>query len=195
MPIVTALREVRGKVAVELDGAPWRTLAPEAVLETRLAVGRELDRSCARALARALRRQRAESVALRALARHDRSRASLDARLAGAGVAAAERQHVLGRAERSGLVDDARFAATRARQLAERGAGDLLVLADLERQGVDEHVARDAVVALDPEADRAARIIARRGATPQTLRYLASRGFGEEALEAFVADIESGALG
>ena len=195
MPIVTALREVRGKVAVELDGAPWRTLAPEAVLETRLAVGRELDRSCARALARALRRQRAESVALRALARHDRSRASLDARLSGAGVAAAERQHVLGRAERSGLVDDARFAATRARQLAERGAGDLLVLADLERQGVDEHVARDAVVALDPEADRAARIIARRGATPQTLRYLASRGFGEEALEAFVADIESGALG
>jgi len=195
MPIVTALREVRGKVAVELDGAPWRTLAPEAVLETRLAVGRELDRSCARALARALRRQRAESVALRALARHDRSRASLDARLAGAGVAAAERQHVLGRAERSGLVDDARFAATRAHQLAERGAGDLLVLADLERQGVDEYVARDAVVALDPEADRAARIIARRGATPQTLRYLASRGFGEEALEAFVADIESGALG
>jgi SOS response regulatory protein OraA/RecX len=195
MPIVTALREVRGKVAVELDGAPWRTLAPEAVLETRLAVGRELDRSCARALARALRRQRAESVALRALARHDRSRASLDARLAGAGVAAAERQHVLGRAERSGLVDDARFAATRAHQLAERGFGDLLVLADLERQGVDEHVARDAVVALDPEADRAARIIARRGATPQTLRYLASRGFGEEALEAFVADIESGALG
>jgi len=195
MPIVTALREVRGKVAVELDGAPWRTLPPEAVLEARLAVGCELDRSCARALARALRRQRAESVALRALARHDRSRASLDARLAGAGVAAAERQHVLGRAERSGLVDDARFAATRARQLAERGAGDLLVLADLERQGVDEHVARDAVVALDPEADRAARIIARRGATPQTLRYLASRGFGEEALEAFVADIESGALG
>ena len=195
MPIVTALREVRGKVAVELDGAPWRTLAPEAVLETRLAVGRELDRSCARALARALRRQRAESVALRALARHDRSRASLDARLAGAGVAAAERQHVLGRAERSGLVDDARFAATRAHQLAERGFGDLVVLADLERQGVDEHVARDAVVALDPEADRAARIIARRGATPQTLRYLASRGFGEEALEAFVADIESGALG
>jgi len=195
MPIVTALREVRGKVAVELDGAPWRTLPPEAVLEARLAVGRELDRLCARALARALRRQRAESVALRALARHDRSRASLDARLAGAGVAAAERQHVLGRAERSGLVDDARFAATRAHQLAERGFGDLLVLADLERQGVDEYVARDAVVALDPEADRAARIIARRGATPQTLRYLASRGFGEEALEAFVADIESGALG
>jgi SOS response regulatory protein OraA/RecX len=142
-----------------------------------------------------VRRQRAEGVALRALARHDRSRASLDARLARAGVAAPERADVLTRAERSGLVDDARFAATRARQLAERGAGDLLVLADLARQGIDEHLAREAVATLDAEVDRVAEIVGRRGASPQTLRYLASRGFAEESLEALVADIESRALG
>jgi SOS response regulatory protein OraA/RecX len=117
------------------------------------------------------------------------------ARLAGAGVPAPDREEVLDRAERSGLVDDARFAATRARQLGERGAGDLLVLADLERQGVDEQIARGAVAALDPEVDRVARIVGRRGATPKTLRYLASRGFAEESLEGLVAELESRALG
>jgi SOS response regulatory protein OraA/RecX len=195
MPTITALRAARGTVAVELDGVPWRTLPPAAVLEADLAVGTELDRARARALARVVRRKRAEGVALRALARHDRSRASLDARLARAGVAAPERADVLTRAERSGLVDDARFAATRARQLAERGAGDLLVLADLTRQGIDEHLAREAVATLDAEVDRVAEIVGRRGASPQTLRYLASRGFAEESLEALVADIESRALG
>jgi SOS response regulatory protein OraA/RecX len=195
MATVTALRAVHGKIAVELDGLPWRTLAAAAVLEAGLAPGAELDRAAARTLARALRRRRAEAVALRALARHDRSRASLDARLARAHVTAADRAEVLARVERAGLVDDGRFAATRARQLAERGAGDVLVLADLERHGVDERIARDAVAALDQEAARAATIVARRGATPKTLRYLASRGFSEDSLEALVADIETRALG
>jgi SOS response regulatory protein OraA/RecX len=51
------------------------------------------------------------------------------------------------------------------------------------------------VAALDQEAARAATIVARRGATPKTLRYLASRGFSEDSLEALVADIETRALG
>ena len=182
-------------MSVELDGARWRTLPADAVLEAGLAVGLELDRPSARALARALRRRRAEDLAVRALARHDRSRASLDARLARARVPAVDRADVLARAERTGLVDDVRFAATRARQLAERGAGDQLVLADLDRHGVDERVAREAVEALEPEADRMVRIVAIRGATARTLRYLASRGFGEEALEGLVAEVESRALG
>jgi regulatory protein len=195
VPTITALRAAHGKVSVELDGARWRTLSAEAVLEAGLAVGMELDRPSARALARTLRRRRAEDVAVRALARHDRTRASLEARLARARVPAADRADVLARAERTGLVDDARFAAARARQLADRGAGDLLVLTDLDRHGVDERVAREAVDTLEPEADRAARIVAARGATSRTLRHLASRGFGEEALEALVAELETGALG
>jgi regulatory protein len=195
MPTITALRARRDAVAVELDGAPWRTLPAAAVLEAGLAAGTELDRARARALARAVRRQRAESVALRALSRRDRPRTSLDARLAVAGVAARDREDVLARAERSGLVDDARFAAARARQLAERGAGNLLVLADLERHGVDEQVAREAVAALEAEVDRVARIVGRRGASARTLRYLASRGFAEESLEGLVADIEPRTLG
>ena len=63
----------------------------------------------------------------------------------------------------SGLVDDVRFAEQRARRLAERGAGDLLVLDDLARHGIDEPVARQAVAVLEPESERAARIVEGRG--------------------------------
>jgi len=194
MAVVTALRPSRHGVAVELGGVAWRTLPVSAVVEAGLRVGSELDRERARALARALRRLRAERIAVRAVARRDHSRASLTTRLARAGVADRVREEVLERAEAGGLVDDARFAARRAALLAERGAGDLLVLDDLARHGVDETVARAAVEALSPETERAATILDRRGRSVRTVRYLVSRGFSDAALEPLIADIESGAL-
>jgi hypothetical protein len=69
------------------------------------------------------------------------------------------------------------------------------VLADLERNGVDDATARAGLASLEPEGARAARIVASRGASERTLRYLASRGFSEESLEGLVADLESRALG
>ena len=194
MATVTALRETPAGVAVELDGARWRTLPVDAVVEAALAVGIELDRERIRALAGARRRSRAEQVALRALARREHSRESLEGRLARAGVSERERRDVLDRAERSGLVDDARYAERRARHLADRGAGDRLVLEDLARHGVAEAVARAAVTRLDPEAERVARIAAASGASPRTIRYLASHGFAEESLEALVAEVEGSAV-
>jgi SOS response regulatory protein OraA/RecX len=102
---------------------------------------------------------------------------------------------VLDRAERVGLVDDTRFADARARLLAERGAGDLLVLDDLVRHGVGEGVARARLSELEPESARAARIVASRGLSLRTVRYLASRGFTEDTLEPLVADVESRGVG
>jgi SOS response regulatory protein OraA/RecX len=195
MPVVTALRALHRSVAVELDGAPWRAVPVVAAVEARLTVGCELDRERARALGRALRRERARETAVRAIARRDHSRASLDARLERTGVRPRERGEALAAAERAGLVDDARFAEARARHLASRGAGNLLVVADLERHGVDDAIARAAVASLDPESLRASRVVASRGATARTLRHLAAKGFSEEALEGFVAELESGALG
>jgi regulatory protein len=194
MATVTALRGRGARVAVELDGVPWRTLPVSAVAETGLTIGLTLDRERARVLARALRRERAADLTVRALARRDRSRAELDERLARAGVRTGDRQETLARASSAGLVDDARFATTRARALAERGAGDLFVLHDLERHGLEESTARAALSELEPEATRAARIVAARGRSARTLRYLASRGFGEESLEDLIADLENGAL-
>jgi regulatory protein len=195
MAVITALRPTRGGVAVELDDDTWRTFPVAVVVAAGLAVGAELDRCRARALARARRRHHAEQVAVRALSRREHSRASLATRLELAGVDDAIRVEVLERAESGGLVDDERFAGHRARQLAERGAGDLLIVDDLARQGVDEAVARRVVGDLPAEADRVAAIVERRGRSVRTLRHLASRGFSEESLEALVADIGSGALG
>ena len=194
MRTVTALRARGDRVAVELDGLPWRVVPAVAVIEAGLTVGCPVEREQARTLGRALRRARASDVALRALARRERSRAELEHRLAGAGVRERDRQATLERASQAGLVDDARFADMRARQLAERGVGDLLVLQDLERHGVDEAVARAAVSRLEPERARAARVLERRGRTPRTLRYLTSRGFVEESLEDLIADLQNGAL-
>jgi len=194
MAIVTALRPTRGGVAVDLDGVMWRTFAVAVVVEARLGVGLELDRRRARVLARARRRHRAEQVAVRALSRREHSRTSLDARLERAGVGESDRADVLDRAAREGLVNDVRFAEHRARQLAERGAGDLLIVDDLARNGVHEAVARTAVGELPTEAERAAAIVERRGPSPRTLRYLASRGFSEDSLEPLIADIGSGAV-
>ena len=194
MAVITALRPTRGGVAVDLDGVAWRTFPVAVVVEAGLGVGLELDRPRARALARARRRHQGEQIAVRALSRREHSRASLDTRLERAGVGDTVRAEVLQRAERGGLVDDERFAERRARHLAERGAGDLLIVDDLVRQGVDEGVARTAVGDLSAEPERAAAIVERRGRSARTLRYLASRGFSEDALEPLIADIRSGAL-
>jgi regulatory protein len=194
MAVVTALRETRAGVVVELDGVRWRTLPLDAVVAAGLGVGLELDRERLRALVRARRRLRAEQVAVRALARREHSRASLDGRLARAGVPERERRDVVDRAQRTGLVDDARYAERRARHLADRGGGDRLMLDDLGRHGVAEDVARQAVARLEPEAERAARLAAARGVSRKTIRYLASRGFAEESLEALVAEVEGSAV-
>ncbi len=193
-PTVTAVRAAGRRVAVELDGRPWRTVPLEAAVAARLSPGVGLDRERARDLARALRRHRAEGVVIRAVARREHTRATLAERLARAGVEASGRSEALERAERAGLVDDGRYAAARARDLADRGAGDELVLDDLVRHGVDEALAREAVAALEPERDRAARIVVARGLSPRTARFLAAKGFAAELVEDVVAELESRAL-
>ncbi len=191
---VTAVRPLGDRVAVEVDGVPWRTVPVDAAVVAGLSPGVPLDRERARELARALRRCRADEVALSALARREHSRASLEGRLARAGVGGPERREALDRAERSGLVDDERYAVARARALAERDAGDELVVDDLVRHGVDETVARTALASLAPERDRLAGVVARRGLTTKTVRFLAAKGFAPELLEDLVAEIESRAL-
>jgi SOS response regulatory protein OraA/RecX len=181
---VTALRErPRGRVAVELDGAPWRVIPADAVVRAGLGVGRALDRPVARALARELRRADALARAARALKPRDRSRRSLEDRLAGAGVPAATRGEVLETLERVGLVDDARVAASRARHLAGRGFGDEAIRHDLEGEGVAAELVAEAVAELEPERERAKALAAKRGADARTARWLAARGFEASSIE------------
>lgn len=188
MPTVTALRDDRrGRVTVELDGAAWRTFPADVVVRAGLAEGRRLDRAGLRLLRRELRRAEALGVAANALRGRDLSEHRLTERLRRAAVAPAALEESLGVLARAGLVDDARFAGARAETLAGRGYGDDAVRYDLERQGVPAEVVQAAIAGLPSELERARRVVERRGTGARTARYLAARGFGEDAVEAALA--------
>ena len=187
MPRVTRLAvERRGRIAVELDGAPWRTLPVEVVARAGLAEGRILDRPALRLLRQELRRAEALAVAGRALRRQDLSASGITERLGRASVAPAAVEESLAVLTRAGLVDDARFARTRAGNLAERGYGDAAIRYDLRRQGVEPELIQQALESVEGEGERARRVVERRGPGAKTVRYLASKGFGEGAVEAAV---------
>jgi SOS response regulatory protein OraA/RecX len=131
--------------------------------------------------------QHALDLATRALSRRDFSERGLRERLLRAGMNSGEADEALAKLRRDGVLDDMRFAVDRARALAERGKGDAAIGFDLERQGVAAEQIEEAMATLEPERERAERIVARRGATVATARLLASRGFDVDAVEAAVA--------
>lgn len=181
--MVTALREQpHGKVAVELDGEPWRVLPADAVVGAGLGLGRPLDRERARDLARALRRARALTTATRALRQRNRTSKELADRLERAGVVASARAEALAALEGAGLVDDGRFAHARAEALARRGYGNTAIRADLARRGVHPDLVEEAVAALEPEPTRARRLLVHDGADAKHVRRLVARGFDRETL-------------
>jgi SOS response regulatory protein OraA/RecX len=185
VPTVTGLREDRrGRVAVELDGAPWRVLPVDVVVRSGLAQGRALDRAALRLVRRELRRAEALAVAGRALKARDLSRHRLAQRLDERAVAPAVAAASVARLEDLGLVDDDRVARARAASLADRGWGDEAIRHRLRAEGLDEATIDAAVSALEPERKRAGPLIERRGTGTRTARYLAGRGFGEESVEA-----------
>jgi SOS response regulatory protein OraA/RecX len=133
--------------------------------------------------------------ALGALRRRERSAAEVDRYLAERGVGDDARAEVIETLARTALVDDRRFAELRARTLAERGAGNDLVRHELARAGVDAELVDEAVAALPPESERAARIVARKGASPKTARYLGGKGFSDDVVRAVIAHSRDEPLG
>jgi regulatory protein len=146
-------------------------------------VGRPLDREAARTLGRELRRAEALAAAARALRYRDLSRRQLEERLTRRGLRPEAREDALEALETAGLLDDARVAAARAGALAARGYGDEAVRFALEGEGLAAGLVAEALGALEPEAARAAKLLARRGRSPAALRWLAARGFDVSTLE------------
>jgi regulatory protein len=134
-------------------------------------------------------------AALRLLRHRERSAAQVERELAARGLGESAREEALATLSRTGLVDDARYAETRARTLAERGAGDALIRHDLAAAGVAEELVDPALGGLEPEGERAARIVARRGASAKTARYLAGKGFSDDVVHAVVARARDSELG
>ena len=102
----------------------------------------------------------AVETALRALRHRDLSVREIEDRLRAKGFEESERDEALATLERTGLVDDSRFAESRARSLATRGAGDRAIRHALGLAGVAGEEIEDALQGLAPEAERAAAIVA-----------------------------------
>jgi regulatory protein len=127
------------------------------------------------------RRDEAVDAAARLLRHADRSRLELEQRLARRGIEAEAAQEALETLERVGALDDERTASLRAATLAERGYGDRWIRAELERRGLPVDAA---MAELEPERERAARLVERRAVGPA---WLARRGFDPDVVEAVAA--------
>jgi SOS response regulatory protein OraA/RecX len=181
---VTALRAVsRGRVAVELDGRPWRSMPLEVALRAGLGTGVELDRPRARVLRRELLRAEALARTAGALRSRDRTSAELEQRLARTGVRPRERAEAIETFARAGIVDDARSAAVRAVALAARGRGDGAIRWELERAGLGPELIEQALAALPPERERAEQVVSEAGRGRRAAVLLARRGFDPDTIE------------
>ncbi|HUG64356.1 MAG TPA: RecX family transcriptional regulator [Gaiellaceae bacterium] len=125
--------------------------------------------------------------ALRALSHRDRSSAQLEQYLADRGFGEEERRAALEALARTAVVDDERYADNRACALGGRGAGDASIRQDLSTAGVTDEEIEHALAGLEPERQRAERIVARRGSSAKTARYLTGKGFSEDVVRSVVA--------
>ena len=189
-PKVTALKARRGgRVLVQIDGHDWRELPEDVIVRASLTPGTELDRPRLREVARERRRAQALAAAGRTLRARDLPARALDVRLERRGIRAADRARALSTLQGAGLVDDGRFARNRALALAGRCLGDAAIRFDLEEYGVEPELVEEAVAGLEPETARAERIVASRGRSPATARFLARKGFGEAAVESAAGEV------
>jgi regulatory protein len=132
--------------------------------------------------------------ALRALRHRERTVGQVDAHLAERGFGEHEREAAIETLARTGLVDDRRFAESRAVTLARKGAGDALIQHDLDAAGVDREIVEDALATLDDEGTRARQVVERRGASARTVRYLVAKGFPVDVARTVVAESMADAL-
>jgi len=176
-------------VLVELDGERWRTIPLDVAARSGLVLGLELDRERLRTLRRELRRSEAVAAGARVLARRDHSEQAVRDALERKGIREPDREEALTTLRRHGALDDERFAHARAAALAGRGLGDAAIAFRLRRYGIEQESIEPALAALEPERDRAVRLVARRGATATTARWLAARGFAPESIEAAIGGI------
>ena len=133
-------------------------------------------------------RPTALEAATKALARRDRSAADLTAYLERRGAGRDEAREAVERLREAGYVDDARYAAARAEQLAGRGYGDTAVRFELDRDGVGADEVEAAIAAIAPERERAVAAFRAKRAPAAVARRLAAKGFSADAIESALAE-------
>ena len=149
---------------------------------------RARPRACA-CVGRELRRHEAMARATNVLRRRDVSAKELDTRLERAHIDPTTRAEVVTRLDEVGAVDDGRFACRRAEMLAERGAGDESSATTCPAGESRSSPSRRPFRSSSPSRARAARVVGRRGSSPKTARYLAGKGFSEDAIESALEEV------
>lgn len=129
----------------------------------------------------------------RALRHRDLSTAALRAKLRAKGIGDSLVEETIERLAESGLVDDARTAASRARALAGRGYGNRAIDSRLEQDGFDRECRAAALDGLEPEAARAQAIVSRAGdrGPGRVAASLERRGFAFDAIESALARVDA----
>jgi SOS response regulatory protein OraA/RecX len=189
---LTAMRRAGpGRVALDVDGRPWRTVPDDVVARCGLHAGLALDRSRLRLLRSELRRAEALATAGRALAQRPLSRRRLSDRLRRRGIPPPAEREVLEELAAIGLVDDAKVARARADKLADRGWGDTAIRARLEADGFEETAVRAALAGLSAEADRATTVAAGTSSAHRAWSLLARRGFSPDAIEGALGALDA----
>jgi SOS response regulatory protein OraA/RecX len=161
------------------------------VVRCGLAAGLALERPVLRRLRRELRHAEALAVAGRTLRRRDLSTRRLAERLDAAGVTPAAERSALQALADARVLDDTRFAAARASALAERGWGDVAIVARLQAEGIAEADAHAALAGLSAEPARA-ETITRGLDSAKAWALLARRGFDQDTIEAVVGPLDEG---
>lgn len=126
---------------------------------------------------------RALRVAAGQLARRDLSRLRLTERLRRSGLGEEATDGAVEALVEAGYVDDLRFAASRAEQLAGRGYGDALIGDRLEREGVEPDAIRAALAGLEPESERIRSLVGGERDPRRAAAMLVRRGFSVESVE------------
>ena len=176
MAFITALREVKNSVLVQVDNHPFARVPLRWVSEMGLASGQEVDTEelgCEIA-----RRQFAPAyrLALEMLAASAMSRRDLMRKLANKGCCAETLRLITERLEEEGYLSDAGYAANRARVTAARGKSRRAAAIDLRQHGISGEDIDAALADWDEDREkRAALTVAR--------RYLRAHGRAEDAAE------------
>jgi regulatory protein len=190
-PTLTAVRRSRpGRVALEVDGRPWRVVPDDVVVSCGLRAGMELERPLLRDLRRALRRCEALEAAVRTVSRHDVSARRLRQRLDARGIASPEAEAAVETLSSAGVVDDERLARARARSIADRGWGDEAIAARLEQEGLPSETVTRAIAELPTEHERAAALVTAEPDRQAAWRLLGRRGFAAETVEDVVGVLD-----
>ncbi|MDQ3912194.1 MAG: RecX family transcriptional regulator [Actinomycetota bacterium] len=144
MPVVTGVKERRGRATLFVDGEPWAELDPAVVAERGLFEGVELSQEELADARVEGEKPLAMNRAFYALGYRARSKGELRQRLRRGGYAEATVDEVVQRLEEMGYLDDEEFAKTTVRDKASK-YGPHRIYSDLRRAGVNGETAQGAV--------------------------------------------------